>query len=199
MKVSRRIVAALALAAAAVPASAQLTGYEAVQFVDAVRSGDNDKAVELLRAQPRLINGRDARGDTALIAAISKRDEDWTAFLLQKEADPNLASRRNGDTPLIAAARVGYAEAAGWLLGLGAKVDATNRSGETALIVAVQQRDAALVKRLLAAGADPDKADAAAGYSARDYAKRDERNRELLRLIEGTKPAKKSGAEALKL
>ena len=60
--------------------------------------------------------------------------------------------------------------------------------GETALIVAVQQRQVPIVKLLLAAGADPDQADSAAGYSARDYAKRDNRSREILKLIEAKKP-----------
>ena len=59
----------------------------------------------------------------------------------------------------------------------------------TALIIAVQNRNTRLVRRLLQSGANPDKADHAAGYSARDYAKRDNRVRELLRLIETAKPA----------
>ena len=82
---------------------------------------------------------------------------------------------QGGDTPLIAAARIGFEEAAEWLLGLGAKVDAANRMGETPLIIAVQQRQTADRPVLLDAGANPDKADAAAGYSARDYATRDHR------------------------
>ena len=89
--------------------------------------------------RPGIVNAKDANGDTALIVAIRDRDEDWTGFLLNKGADPNLAGK-SGDTPLIAAARVGFEDAAGWLLGLGAKVDGTNRMGETALIIAVQQR-----------------------------------------------------------
>ena len=60
--------------------------------------------------------------------------------------------------------------------------------GETPLIVAVQARQVAIVKLLLSIGADPDKTDSAQGYSARDYAKRDNRGGEMLRLIEATKP-----------
>jgi hypothetical protein len=44
------------------------------------------------------------------------------------------------------------------------------------------------VKLLLAAGADPDKQDAAAGYSAREYAQRDSRARDILQLINTKKP-----------
>jgi hypothetical protein len=43
---------------------------------------------------------------------------------------------------------------------------------------------------LLEAGADPDKTDHASGYSARDYAKRDNRSSEMLRLIESVKSKK---------
>jgi ankyrin repeat protein len=63
--------------------------------------------------------------------------------------------------------------------------------GETPLIVAVQRREVPIIKMLLRAGADPDKTDTAAGYSARDYAKRDSRNPEILALIEST-PARKA-------
>jgi hypothetical protein len=57
----------------------------------------------------------------------------------------------------------------------------------------VQQRQLPAVKLLLAKGADADKRDTAAGYSAREYAKRDTRNRELLQAIEVAKtPAAKS-------
>ena len=82
-----------------------------------------------------------------------------------------------------------FAQAAEWLLQVGAKVDAANRMGETALIVAVQQRDTRMVKLLLRNGADPDKTDSAAGYSARDYAKRDSRARDILQAINAAKAA----------
>ena len=78
------------------------------------------------------------------------------------------------------------------MLAAGAKVDVANRKGETALIAAVQSRQSGIVRKLLEAGANPDKADFAAGYSARDYAKRDTRNRDLLKLIETVKPSSKS-------
>jgi ankyrin repeat protein len=98
-----------------------------------------------------------------------------------------------GDTPLIAAARVGFEDAVEWLLSLGAKVDVPNRMGETPLIIAVQQRRPHIVKLLLDAGANPDKTDSAAGYSARDYAARDNRSREILQMIEAKKPKPAAG------
>ena len=126
---------------------------------------------------------------------ISRGDETWTGYLLNKGADPNLPGK-DGDTPLIAAARVGFEQAADWLVRLGAKVDSTNRMGETPLIIAVQQREVPMVRLFLDAGANPDRSDAAAGYSARDYAARDPRARDILKLIDDKKP--KSAATAAK-
>lgn len=179
---------AVAITAAAVPVAAQVTGFEGAQFVKAIKDGKNDDAIKLLQATPSVINARDTTGETALLAAIENRDHEWTGYLLQQGADPNLAGP-NGETPLIAAARAGYPEAADWLIGLGAKVDETNRAGETALIIAVQRRQVPIVRSLLNAGADPDKTDSVAGYSARDYARRDTRSPQILKLIEAKKPA----------
>ncbi len=182
MNSAKLALTALVAVVAAQPAAAQTLGTDS--FVGAVRERDGDKAMEILRARGSLaLNSRDGKGDTALIVAISRRDDVWTGFLLNQGADPNQAGA-NGDTPLIAAARVGYLGAVGDLLRKRVKVDATNRMGETALIVAVQGRHVPIIKVLLEVGANPDKPDSAAGYSARDYAKRDTRSREILKLIE---------------
>lgn len=192
MKSLKFALSAFALLAIATPALAQYTS-DSDQFIQAVEKSDGNKATDMLRSNPRIIDSTNAKGDTALIIAIDRSDRDWTGFLLNKGADPNLAGA-DGDTPLIAAARVGFEEAAEWLLGLGAKIDATNRMGETPLIVAVQQRQPRMVKVFLDAGANPDKTDAAAGLSARDYAKRDGRSRQMLQLIEAKKPATAAAA-----
>jgi ankyrin repeat protein len=189
MNSCRIALAAVALAVVGTTTSAQTVGgYDGYTFVDAVKKKEGDKVMELLRKNgPGIIDAKDATGNTALIVAITDRNEDYTAFLLNQGADPNLGGK-GGDTPLIAAARVGYGDAVEWLLGQGAKVDAANRMGETALIVAVQQRQPALVRLLLAAGANPDKTDNAAGLSARDYATRDSRARDILQAIQAKKP-----------
>ena len=185
-------VPALAALLLAAPAGAQSSGFDGHKFVQAVRDRDGGEAMELLRARgTAIINARDEKGETALIVAITRRDEEWTGFLLNEGADPNLAAR-NGETPLIAASRIGFGGAVVDLIRLGAKIDASNRMGETPLIVAVQNRHSAIAKALLELGADPDKPDSAAGYSARDYAKRDSRTRELLKLIEAADSARKA-------
>jgi uncharacterized protein len=184
----------LAMLLVAAPAAAQMS-MSSGDFVAAVRDRDGDKAMELLQTRGnQIINLRNDRGETALIVAIQRRDDTWTGFLLNQGADPNLAAR-NGETPLIAAARVGFMGALADLIRLRAKVDAANRMGETALIVAVQNRHPDIVKVLLALGADPDKADSAAGYSARDYAKRDTRSRDLIKLIEAADAERKAAAK----
>ena len=182
----KRLVLAVSAALLAVPAGAQSGGNDGELFVKAVRDDNGGEALKLLKTKPTLVNARDSSGKTALAAAIESHNSDWTLYLLQQGADPNLLS--NGETPLIIAARTGSVDAAEWLLMVDARVDEPNRKGETPLIIAVQQRKVPIVKLLLNAGANPDKADSAAGYSARDYAKRDNRTPELLRLIEAKKP-----------
>jgi ankyrin repeat protein len=189
MKSLKITLAAAMLALLGTPIAAQDLGLgsDSDQFIEAIKKSDGDKAIALVQSHPNIVDTKDSKGDTGLIIAIGRSDANWTGFLLTKGADPNLAGA-NGDTPLIAAARVGFNDAAGWLLGMGAKVDDTNRMGETALIIAVQRRNTRLVKTLLEHGANPDKPDAAAGYSARDYATRDPRARDILKLIEDKKP-----------
>ena len=183
----------LAAASLTSPAMAQYAS-DAEGFITAVRERDGDKAFELIGKNPLIVNGRNAKGETPLNVALSRSDEQWTNFLLSRKANPNQQDG-NGDTPLISAARVGYSDAVETLLALGAKVDTANRMGETPLIVAVQSRELGTVKLLLAKGANPDKADSAAGYSARDYAKRDARAHDILAAIEASKALGKAATK----
>jgi ankyrin repeat protein len=181
----------LAFACLAVPAFAQLEGSDGEKFLSAVRSRDNAAAVAMLEEPgSRLADYRGYDGDAALHIATRGRELPWVGYLLKKGANPDIGDK-NGDTALIIASRIGFEEAADFLLTFRANVETTNRRGETALIVAVQQRQPRIVEMLLKAGANPDKADHAAGYTARDYAKRDSRNPQLLRLIETVKSTRK--------
>ena len=186
-----------AMLMAAAPATAAAFLSEKIAFLNAIKERDALKANELARSNgAEILDVRGDDGSTPLTITIARGDEEWTGFLISKGANVNLPGK-GGDTPLILAARVGFTEAVRWLLLKQARVDMTNRSGETALIAAVQQRQLPIVRLLLDAGADPDKADSAAGYSARDYAKRDNRSRAILQAIEAKKPA--SGAGNLRL
>jgi uncharacterized protein len=182
---------ALAMVASAVPAMGQGNNSDGEKFLKAIEEGDNNAAIPMIE-QPgsRIASYKGYNGETALHIATRKRKLDWVGYLLKKGADAN-ATDRKGDTPLMIASRIGFEEAAEWMLKLGARVDAANSRGETALIVAVQQRQPRIVELLLKSGANPDKSDFGAGYSARDYAKRDTRNPQILKLIETVKSTKK--------
>ena len=97
---------------------------------------------------------------------------------------------------LFRSTQLSWGDGAQLLLKMKANVDATNRSGETALIRAVQLRNAEMVRLLIKAGANPDKQDTVAGYSARDYAAQDGRGNAVLAIIENggkTDEPKKDG------
>ena len=173
-------VAAGALAPA--PAIAQFRG--AYAFLQAVESRDGTKATDALKSDPSFVNTRHPdTGETALIIVAKRRDPTWLRFLIGKDADPSIADRQ-GVTPLMHCALINFTEGAEDLLAARAPVDQTNRRGETALILAVQARNAAMVRLLVKSGANPDKADHVAGMSARDYAKRDDRTGQLTALLD---------------
>ena len=182
----------IVLALASAPAAAQLTGSDGEAFLAAMKDGEGGKALALIeKPGSTVVNYRGDDGNAGLHIAMRSRNGNWVGYLLAHDADPNLGDK-NGDTPLILAARLSYPEGAARMLMKGASVDKPNRLGETALIVAVQQRQAAIVKILLEAGANPDLADHASGYSARDYAKRDSRSTDMLKLIETVKTKRKA-------
>ncbi|HVH49619.1 MAG TPA: ankyrin repeat domain-containing protein [Sphingomicrobium sp.] len=195
-KAALSLVFSVAIAGVCAPVAAQIGyGYTGAQFLKAVREGNGAKAAELAEAEgSTVINYRDPEGDAALHIVTRRRNYNWLGYLLSEGADPNIADR-DGDTPLIIASRLGFEEGASRLIAKGAQIDKQNKLGETALIAAVQQRQANMVRLLLTAGANPNKTDRV-GYTARDYAKRETRVPELLRLIETVKP---TGAAKLKL
>lgn len=173
---------AAATALAASPALAQFRGGFA--FLQAVDNRDGTKATEALKNDPTYINTRNPdTGETALILTTKRRDIQWVRFLLGKDADPSIGDRQ-GVTPLMHAALINFPEGAEALLGDKAPVDQTNRRGETALILAVQSKNVAMVRLLVRNGANPDKADHVAGMSAREYAKRDDRTGQITALLD---------------
>ena len=170
------------------PAQAQFRGGYA--FLQAVDSRDGTKATDALKDDASLINTRHPEtGETALVIVAKRRDISWLRFLLAKDADPSIADRQ-GVTPLMHAALINFTDGAEELLDEKAPVDQTNRRGETALILAVQAKNVAMVRLLVKRGANPDKADHVAGMSARAYAKRDDRTGQLVALLD----AKPDGA-----
>ncbi len=183
---------ALSLVAAATPALAQFS--DSFNFLKAVRDRNGAKALELLnKGGPTLIDTPDGNtGERAIHIAVKERDLSWVGFLMQKGARIDLKDR-DGNTPLMVAARIGNLDAARLLISRGAQVNAANGLGETPLIMAVQKRDLAMARLLLTQGADPGKRDLASGLSARDYAARDGRSEMIVKLIDEIKPVAKRG------
>ncbi len=165
--------------------SAQAQASDSYNFLKAVREREGSEVEKLLtQSNGRIVDTRDSgNGQTALHIVVQRQDASWVGFLLQKGANPNIADRQ-GITPLMLSAQLGFLEGSDWLLDKGAKVDITNRGGETALIFAVHNKNLAMVRALLKAGANPDKRDFLAGMSARDYAQRDARGSAIATAIE---------------
>ncbi len=176
------VAAAAAGMLAAAPALAQFRGGYA--FLQAVDDRDGTEATNALQEDPSLVNTRHPdNGETALAIVTKRRDLTWLRFLLGKGADPGIADRQ-GMTPLMHCALLGFTDGAEALLARKAPVDQTNRRGETALILAVQAKNPAMVRLLVKKGANPDLADHIAGMSARDYARRDDRSGRIDALLD---------------
>lgn len=189
------ISAAMAGAALTVAAPAQAQFSDAYNFLKAVKDRDGEKAMQLVQKPgSTLVNSRDyTSGETALHIVVARRDLTWLSFLLGKGANPNIVDK-DGNTPLMHATQLRFTDGVRLLGENGAQVDKPNDSGETPLIRAVQLRDLALVRLLVSLGANPDRRDAIAGMSARDYAERDNRTPGLVEALSAAKPAKSSTA-----
>lgn len=180
-----RALAASIILALAVPAFAQQTFSDSFNFLKAVRERDGDKVTELVSEPGSIvINSRErGSGEGALHLVVRGRDLNWLAFLLGKGARPDIQSNR-GETPLTLASQIGWVEGAEQLLSRRASVNLANGRGETPLILATQRRDIAMVRLLLARGADPKRTDNVAGMSALDYARQDPRAGAVLKMLE---------------
>jgi ankyrin repeat protein len=102
-----------------------------------------------------LLMAANAAAATSVVAdAAMKRDVAAVRALLQKKADVN-APQVDGTTALHWAVRVDDLEIADLLIRAGAKVAAANREGVTPVQLAAMNGSAPMLRRLMAAGADP--------------------------------------------
>lgn len=192
MSPARMMIAALLAVAPVVPAIAQQQS-EGYKFLTAVRESKNNDVIDMLgRPGSSIVNARDiTTGEGALHIVIKRGDETYLRFLLQKGADPNLRDGK-GNTPLLLAVQLGQTGMIPILTTAKANPNLGNSAGETPLIRAVQRRDVGMIRELLNDGADPDQADIIAGMSARDYAKQDNRNAVVTKLLEDAPKTKKT-------
>ncbi len=121
----------------------------------AAYNGDADLTERLLKAGADA-NAQNEFGTSALAEAAIGGYPDVVAALLKGGADANLPNPE-GETPLMAVARTGNVEAATLLLDAGADVNAIELWGEqSALMWAAAQKQPAMIKLLIARGADVD-------------------------------------------
>jgi ankyrin repeat protein len=111
-----------------------------------------DAAAALLDAEPALLFARDGLGETALHYLAVENQLEAVQWLFARGATLNTVSDVQG-SPLSEAASLGYEELVGWLLDHGAAIELPGQ-GESTLIEAARCGNAAIVARLLAAGAD---------------------------------------------
>lgn len=184
MKKIMKVAIILAALGSSTTAAAQSLGARQDYF-KAVRESDGATVSRLIDTPgSSVINMRERKnGDTALHLKTRARALNWMIYLLDKGADPNIASF-DGDTPLHSAVQLDFVEGAKTLLAYDANVDARTSAGETPLIRAVRLRNPEMVKLLIRNGANPDTPDNATGRSARDYAAEDPRGRAMLQAID---------------
>uniref|UniRef100_W5KHJ3 Ankyrin repeat and SOCS box containing 2a, tandem duplicate 2 n=1 Tax=Astyanax mexicanus TaxID=7994 RepID=W5KHJ3_ASTMX len=106
----------------------------------------------LLQAEPQTINIRTLKNQTPLILAVGRKHLSCVQFLLEKDADPNLANNQ-WETPLYKACEKGFEDAVGLLLRFGASTTKSCVQGGTPLHEAVRQKNLEICKMLLQAGA----------------------------------------------
>lgn len=154
----RRVGATGAPVASAAPpktvpsAAARCKGH----FTVAARDGDDARVRCWLDAGADP-NERDQHGATALMNAAAGGHTGAARLLMERGADPNIATRRDGATALMMAAYRGHADMVRLLLAKGADPNARNDDGKTPLSLALRGRDGnanpAIVQMLRAAGA----------------------------------------------
>jgi len=184
-------VAAIGLAS---PALAQFS--PSYKFLESVRKQEGQEVTDAV-SQPgsTIVNTQDSStGETALLIVVARRDAGWLGFLLAKGADPNIGNN-HGVTPLMLAATLGFGEGVSILVDHGARLNDSDSTGETPLITAVHRHDLGIMRALLKAGADPDRADNS-GRSARDYAAFDGKGSPLIAEIKADSRAGGSAAGA---
>jgi ankyrin repeat protein len=190
--------AVAALALAATPAAAQQFS-DSYEFLEAVRKVDGTKVNRFLEDKSlRIVNSKDRNtGEAALHIVAKRRDITYLRVLMnQPDINPNIQDRA-GETPLLVAVSANWEDGVSRLARGGANVNLANARGETPLIRAVLLHNDRLVRMLLDAGADPDRADFQAGMSARDYARRESRYPVIAKLLdEAPKGGKRANAAA---
>ena len=132
---------------------------------EAARLGRIDLIAPLARSGVD-VNARDARGFTAVILAAYNDHIDTMGALIAAKADACLPDRDQGNTAQMGVAFKGYDPIAARLLKAGCDVNARNKAGQTALMMAALFGRTRQIAMLKAAGADAAVLDAAGNSAA---------------------------------
>lgn len=127
-------------------------------------------------------NQRNSKGVTLLAIAIRKGYSAIAETLILQGADVNRISKDRNNSPLMEASAEGNEELVELLLDHGARCNIQSKSGQTALVLAIDNGKDSIAEKLLKFGADPDIADKL-GMSARKYAKLFKRDK-ILEVLE---------------
>jgi ankyrin repeat protein len=130
-------------------------------FVDAVEKGDRNKVKKLIRsgAQPDM---KDPNGKPVILTAIEKGHDDIVTILLKNGLNPNAKFFKNKKLTLfVYAMHNGKYKCALEILKSGGTADFNHRykGGKTALMLAIEQKNAALINLLVRKNFDPDRTD----------------------------------------
>ena len=117
------------------------------QLIAAAEQGDTSALLRLIATGVDL-NGRDARGRTALMAATHANQVQVVRLLLEAGADVDIQDGQL-DNPFLYAGAEGLFEILKLTIAAGADPSLTNRFGGTALIPAAERGHVAVVRELL--------------------------------------------------
>jgi uncharacterized protein len=130
------------------------SAHAAESLVDAVKSGDNAKALELLK-QKADVNAAESDGTTPLHWAVYRNEVALVDELIEAGANVD-AVNEFGSTPLSEAAVTGNVAVIEKLLKAGADPESPNGDGQTALMVLARTSNVAAAKLLLKKKANVD-------------------------------------------
>ncbi len=134
-------------------------------IADAAMQGDRE-TVRMLLKQGADVNAAQGDGMTALHWAASTNDVELAGILTHAGANLRAATRINGYTPLLMAAKAGHASVIATLLERGADPKAASRTGSTPVMLAAAAGSVEAVGMLIEAGADVNSRESARGQTA---------------------------------